>query len=226
MSSTTLAVRFTYTHNVPVADSFTTNSFAMLSPGWKLTLDVGGFVPHGNAVAYPFVVAPVMVRFTTAASASNGTPARPATGISTRPPDGIGPAPVKRPSTDTNPGRVSANRTGVNGTYSETAGAYPATSRTTWAVRCTYTHTVPVDDSFATNSLAMLSPGWKLMLDVGGRVPHGNAVAYPFVTAPVMVRFTTAASASNGTPPRPATGISTIPPDGTGPAPVNRPSTD
>src|SRR6056297_1949078 len=116
MSSTTSAVRCTYTHTVPDGDSFATNSLAMLSPGWKLMLDVDGFVPHGNTVAYPFVTAPVMVRFTTTASASTGTPPRPATGTSTIPPDGTGPAPVNRPSADTNPARVSANRTGVNGT--------------------------------------------------------------------------------------------------------------
>src|SRR5690606_27745162 len=87
--------------------------------------------PHAYTVAYPRSAEPVNVTFTTTASASTGTPNRPATGTSTIEPPATRPVPTNRPSDAVNPTRVSANRTGIIGVKSDSVGTSGGSGSTT-----------------------------------------------------------------------------------------------
>src|SRR5688500_10388187 len=95
----------------PPTPSFTVARFAIAPPALAtLRLDVvGRKLPAGNAVTKPGADAPMLAMLSTAALASAGTPARPATWTRIR----SGASRVK--PTAPSSGRVSASRVGPSG---------------------------------------------------------------------------------------------------------------
>ena len=74
-------------------------------------------------------------------------------------------------------------------------------------------HTAPRSPTCVVTAFATVAPAAKFRFDVFGRdAPHGNTVTNPAPRLPVDVTFNVTAFASDGTPPRPATGNSVVTP--------------
>src|SRR4051794_28477534 len=85
-------------HTFPSVPILEITKFATVAPATKFTFDaVGCGDPHGNTVTYPAAPGSVTVTFNTAADASNGVPARPATVNSNTVPAACTPPPANRP---------------------------------------------------------------------------------------------------------------------------------
>src|SRR5215831_6406527 len=120
-------------HTSPPAPILTITLFGTFCPAAKFRFDANGRgSPHGHTVTNPAPPGSVTVTFSTAAAASTGTPARPATDNSVVEPAGRTPNPAPAPSTVTLPGRLSNNRAGLIGVYDAPAGKKPLRS----AIRC------------------------------------------------------------------------------------------
>ncbi len=105
------------------------------------------------------------------------------------------------------PLRVSTTRAGTSGSYDDPAGNHPCTSTTRFTSTFAPRQTDPSAPTRAITALATVPPAGAFTFDASGRsAPHGHTVTKPASAGSVTVTFNATATASAGTPCRPATG--------------------